>query len=295
MPVNAGPEFALAEKRYAQAKTKEQKIFAIEEMIKKAPKHKGSEHLLAQLRKRLARLKDEVESSGKGGGSSRFGFNLKKEGSAQVCIVGPTQVGKSSLLKSLTNAYVKVSNHPFTTKETKVGMMFYGDVPIQMIEIPSNFKPKFMSIVRTCDLIIVLLDATRDVTKQESNIRKMLSDKAINVKTIFVRNKRFVEKSKYLNISAADGFGLDKLKKIIWSNLGLIRVYTKSPNGKKEVPPVTMIPGSTVRDLTKDIHKDLLKGFKFARIFNETIYSGKKVGLDYVLYDLDIVEIHTEI
>lgn len=41
------------------------------------------------------------------------------------------------------------------------------------------------------------------------------------------------------------------------------------------------------------IHKDFMKNFKFARIFDSTRYSGKIVGLDYELKDRDVVEIHT--
>ncbi|MBI4894441.1 MAG: 50S ribosome-binding GTPase [Candidatus Aenigmarchaeota archaeon] len=293
MPVNAGPEYGIAERRFQEAKTKEQKIAALEEMIRTLPKHKGTDHMLAQLRKRLARLRDEAEAASKSGKST--GVGLRKEGAAQVCMIGPTQSGKSTLLNSLSNAQVKVSDHAFTTKKPNVGMMFYGDVPIQVIEIPSTFDAQYLSIARTCDLILVLLDSTQDVTKQEAAIKKLLDDKAITVQTIFVRNKRFVERSKYINVSAKDGFGLDGLKDLIWKKLNLIRVYTKSPNGKKQLPPVAMRPGSTVRQLTSNIHKEFLKTFMFARVFNETKYSGQKVGLDYVLKDMDVVEIHTEI
>jgi hypothetical protein len=293
MPVNAGPEYGVAERRFQEAKTKEQKIVALEEMIRTLPKHKGTDHMLAQLRKRLARLRDEAEAASKSGKSTSIG--LRKEGAAQVCMIGPTQSGKSTLLNSLSNAQVKVSDHAFTTKKPNVGMMFYGDVPIQVIEIPSTFDPQYLSIVRTCDLILVLLDSTQDVTKQEATIKRLLEEKAITVQTIFVRNKRFVERSKYINVSAKDGFGLDGLKNLIWKKLNLIRIYTKSPNGKKQLPPVAMKPGSNVRQLTANIHKEFLKTFMFARVFNETKYSGQKVGLDYVLKDLDVVEIHTEI
>ena len=292
MPINAGPEYAIAEKKFSNAKTKEQKIAALEEMIRVLPKHKGTDHLIAQLKKRISKLKDEVEA---GGNTGRSGFSLKKEGAAQVCIVGPTQVGKSSLLRAITNAFVKVSNTPYTTKEPKVGMMFYKDVPIQIIEIPSRFQPMYMSVVRTCDLVLVLLDATKDVVKQEQMIKKVFSDRVIKRKTIFVRNKRYVDRSKYLNISSEEHLGFDKLKDAIWKNLNLIRVYTKSPTGKKQLPPVAMKPGSTVKDLTEKIHKDFLKSFKFARIFNETRYTGKKVGMDYILHDMDVVEVHQDI
>jgi ribosome-interacting GTPase 1 len=293
MPTNLPTDWYLCEKKLLNARTREQKIELIQELISLTPRHKGTEHLIAQLRRRLARLKEEVEVARKSG--ARSIFSLGKEGAAQVCIIGPTQSGKSTLLNALTNAQAEVSDHPFTTKKPNVGMMFYNDVAIQIVEIPSTFEPQYVSIARTCDLLLVLFDSTYDVTKQEADIRKLLEDKAINVPVLFVRNKRFVERSKYTVISARDGFGLDRLKDIIWSNLGLIRVYTKSPNGEKKLPAVAMKPGSTVKDLAERIHKGFLKNFKFARVFNGTKFSGQKVGLDYVLKDGDVVEVHTEV
>jgi ribosome-interacting GTPase 1 len=69
-------------------------------------------------------------------------------------------------------------------------------------------------------------------------------------------------------------------------------VYTKEPGKPKAVPPIVLKPGSTVEDVAKRVHKDFLKNFKFARIFNDTKFSGQKVGLDYKLKNNDIVEIH---
>lgn len=95
-------------------------------------------------------------------------------------------------------------------------------------------------------------------------------------------------------IDAKSKTGLDELKEKIWRSLNLIKVYTKSPNKPKDAPALALEKDSTVEDLAREIHKDFLKTFKFARIFNSTKFSGKKVGLDYKLQDSDIVEIHTD-
>ena len=87
--------------------------------------------------------------------------------------------------------------------------------------------------------------------------------------------------------------GLEELKEKIWNNLDLIRVYTKSPGKPKVIPPITLPRGSTIRDVAENVHKDFINNFKFARIFNNTRFSGSSVGLDYKLNDLDVVEIHT--
>jgi hypothetical protein len=291
MPVNAGPEYFVAEKRYLEAKSKEEKIKALEEMIRLLPKHKSSEHVLAQLKHRLKKLKEEKTVKT----TAKPKFSIKKEGAAQVCVVGLTNSGKSSLLNSLTRVETEVGGYPFTTKEPVVGMMNYGDVQMQLIEIPSTFDSDFTSILQTCDLILILIDATGDVDKQTGELIKILDERKLGDKKIlFALNKCDVVKCNQLPISAKEGIGLEELKDSIWSRLDLIRVYTKSPGKPKMVPPVTLPRGATVKDVAKSIHKDFLKDFSFARIFDSTPFSGQKVGLDFKLKDLDIVEIHTK-
>ena len=289
MPINAGPEYFLAEKKYLQAKTREEKIAALQEMIKTLPKHKGTEKQLALLRKRLAKVKSQKSVKAK----SKPRFSIRKLGSAQVCILGLTNSGKSSLLKALTGKDVEIADYSYTTKEPTVGMMPFGDVQIQLIEIPSTFDSESMSLLHNCDGIVVLLDAENpDEQKKElTNILKQryLMDKKI----LFVVNKSDLEPgSKYIEISVKEKTGLEELKEKIWNNLDLIRVFTKSPGKPKVVPPITLRKGSSVRDVARIVHKDFLKNFKFARIFNDSKFSGSSVGLDYKLKDLDVVEIH---
>jgi uncharacterized protein len=278
MPVNATQEYFLAEKKYLEARTIEDRIKYLQEMIRTLPKHKSSENQLSELRRRLAKLKKEAATLRKV--STKPKFIIRKEGAAQVCIIGLTQSGKSTLLNSLTNANVEVGDHPYTTQIPQVGMMFVEDVPIQLIEIPSTFDPEALSLLHTCDEIIILIDKSKDIADQKLKLLKILKEnKVINKKYIFVMND-YTEK------------GLEKLKKNIWRNLGLIKVYTKEPGKPKALPPIVLKPGSTVEDVARRVHKDFLKNFKFARIFNDTKFSGQKVGLDYKLKNNDIVEIH---
>jgi hypothetical protein len=292
MPINAGAEYFVAEKKYSEAKTKEEKIAAMQEMIRALPKHKGTETQLALLKKRLANLKSQKSVKA----TAKQKFAIKKLGAAQVCILGLTNSGKSSLLKALTNVDVEIADYPYTTKEPKVAMMHFGDILIQLIEIPSTFDPEFMSLLYTCDEILVLLDATQDLEKQKAELNQILNErKLVYKKILFIVNKSDLKVLglKYLQISVKNKIGLDELKEDIWINLELIRVYTKSPGKPKVIPPVTLPKGSRVKDVAKIIHKDFLKDFKFARIFNDSRFSGSPVGLDYKLNDLDVIEIHT--
>jgi hypothetical protein len=290
--MNAGPEYYVAEKRFLEAKTRRDKIEALKEMIRTIPKHKGTENQLSLLRRRLARLKEQ--KSAKAG--SRPKFTIKKLGAAQVCILGLTKSGKSTLLSILTGKKVEVADYPYTTKEPEVGMMTFGDVQIQLIEIPSTFDPESMSLLYSCDEILVLFNAIENIDKQKEEILGILKERNLhNKKILFVVNKSDLSKGKtnYLEISAINKIGLEELKEKIWSKLSLIRVYTKPLGKPRIIPPITLPMRSTVRDVAENVHKDFLKDFKFARIFNNSKFSGTHVGLDYKLKDLDIVEIHT--
>lgn len=294
MPVNAGPEYFAAEKKYSEARTIEQKIDALHEMLRTVPKHKGTENLRADLRKRLSKLRKELVIERKK--SHKPSFVIRKEGSARISIIGLTNSGKSTLLNSLTNTDVDVAEYPYTTKKPQVGMMLYNDLQFQLIEIPSTFSPESLNLVQSSDLIIVLLDAEQDADKQKDELMKLLKENRLDdKKMIFVKNKSKVcgLDQSIVCIDAKSETGLDELKETIWKKLNLIKVYTKSPGNQKDVPALALGRRSTVKDLASEIHKDFIKTFKYARIFNSTKFSGRKVGLDYKLQDNDVVEIHT--
>jgi small GTP-binding protein len=290
MPVNAGPEYFKAEETYLSARTREEKIAALEEMIRKVPKHKGTQVLLRQLKKRLAKLKKETSVRAK----AKPKFVIRKEGAAQVCVFGLTNSGKSSLINVLTNADIEVGDYEYTTKLPRVGMMNHTGVGIQLVEIPSTFSPESMSVVRTCDLVLFVLDGTKDLKKQLEELTGVMEKSNLCKKKILIfANKSDEKKSdNIIQVSAKTGDGLRKLKREIWSRLDLMRIYTKSTKGDTADKPLTIKRGSTVRDVVKEVHKTMLKDFKFARVFNKTKHSGRKVGLEYELSDLDTVEIH---
>lgn len=256
MPINATTEYFRAEKRFMSAKTREEKISALEEMIRELPKHKGSENLLAQLKGRLAKLKREREKKGvrKSG--------ITKEGYAQVCIIGPTNTGKSTLLKKITGAEPEIEEHPFTTIEPQVGMMDYKGIKIQIVEIPALFKPEHMSIVRTCDAVVI--------TGSVNEMYKLLIDFGIDKKTLPV------------NISENP----ESIKEKIWRMLDMIIAYSKD---EKTLSPIALPKNSTIRNFAECIHKDFIKNFRFARLWRNGLI--KQVGLEYELENNDVIEI----
>lgn len=177
MPINASHEYVDAEKKYHLAETPQDKLKALEHMLRTAPAHKGAEVLRSELKNRLARMKSRLEKQQaiKGKGS---GITIKKEGSAQIAIISLTNAGKSMLLSKLTNAKPEIAEHEFTTTKIEMGIMDNGGVKIQTLEIPAVYKdfahkglgPSYFSVIRNVDLIVILLDLTKNVEEQKAII-----------------------------------------------------------------------------------------------------------------------------
>jgi hypothetical protein len=267
MPTNVTVGYVKAQERYLNAKTREEKIAALEEMLSTVPSHKGCENLRKELKQRLAKLRHQKKSK-----SARKSL-ITKEGDAQVCILGLTQSGKSTLLSKLTNAKPEMSEHPFTTTRPEIGTCEFEGVKIQMVEIPSNFKPMFMSIVQSSDGMILIYRNENELKE----LKNILSGFRISVPSVEVKQNESV----------------GKIKNDVWSILGLIRIYCKEPGKKPERKALVLREGSTVEDAAKNIHKDFLKYFRFARVWSKSVYPGQRVGLNYKLSDGDIIEIHT--
>ncbi|MBI2672135.1 TGS domain-containing protein [Candidatus Woesearchaeota archaeon] len=278
MPINAGYEYGIAESKYNKAKTPQEKLKALEEMLRTAPSHKGSERLRSSIKQKISKIKEQIESqSKKRGGHS---FTIKKEGAAQIDLVGTTMSGKSTFLNKITNANAKTSNFPFTTKKPEIGTMDYHGIKIQIIEVPAITKDFIMQekggiylgLIKQADLLVIF-------GKDKEEIKLVLEElKYNNVKVPYIV---------YDNAN-------DMVEKI-WNKLGLIKVSTKQPGKKADYPPIAFKKGVSVRDLAERIHKDFVKKFRFARIWGKKVkFPGQSVGLNYELNDNDIVEVHAK-
>ncbi len=265
MPANLPREWFLVEEQLREARTIEEKIKLLKKLISLTPKHKGTENLLAQLRKRLSKLKKEKESKAKRK-SRASELTIEKRGAAQICVIGLANSGKSALLKALTGKGIEVSEIPYTTKKPEVAMATYEDVQLQLIEIPSTFESYTFGILNNCDFIIALVDITQDIDYQKKFLEKLLKERNLLQKSLFVFSKIDLNK-KFKGISCFDKSSLKNLLDTIWRKLNLIRVYPKPVGKKPEEKPLTLPKGSTVRDFTKFIHKDFLKNFQVCENF----------------------------
>ncbi|MBO8174490.1 MAG: GTP-binding protein [Thermococcus sp.] len=190
MPTNVTAEYLAAEEEYRNARTIAEKIRALEKMYATVPKHKGTEKLRLQIKRRLAELRKELEkqqSLKKGGG---YSFSVKKEGAAQIVLAGLPNVGKSSLLRQLTGVDIDVASYPFTTVEPIPGMMKHKDVQIQVVEVPGlvegaalgkGMGTQLLAVIRNADAIAIVVDLSQDPLKQMEIVLKEFERAGIKV------------------------------------------------------------------------------------------------------------------
>jgi hypothetical protein len=325
MPTNLPPEYFNAEERYKEAATPQEKVARLEELISTVPKHKGTDKLRADLRKRLSKLKASAGSK-KGVGRHISEFSIPKEGAGQVVVVGPPNSGKSSLVTALTNASPEISAAPFTTWTPTPGMMEYDYVPIQLIDTPplhsSYVEPAFMDLLRRSDLLLLLLDIQSDPPTDlessltllaEYNIRPLgeSDDSEFNPRICYKEFLYAVNKydeddeeilailrelmgddPPILPISAVSGFNLEILSREIFERLNLMRIYSKPPGEDPDLTkPFVLEEGSTVEEFAAKVHRDFYDQLKSARIWGSGSFDGQIVSREQVLRDGDIVEL----
>jgi len=164
MPTNVTPEYRKAEEAFRKAVTIDEKVARLEDMIAVLPKHKGTDHLYADLKRKLSKLKTQIESSGRKGGGPTLGFS--REGAAQIILAGPPSCGKSSILAALTNASPEIGDYPFTTTQMQPGMVAYEDIQIQLVDGPpvtSDYMPAhLLGLVRGADAVLLVADLSAD-------------------------------------------------------------------------------------------------------------------------------------
>lgn len=162
MPANASYEFGVAQRKYDEAKTDEEKVIALQGMLSTAPTHKGSENLRRDISKRIADLKNKMEKRAAALKKTGHSVGIRKEGAGQVVIIGLANSGKSTFLTKFTNAKPVIAPYPFTTTKPEIGTLNYGGALIQLVELPSFLESKEManklfSIIRSADAIVFLV------------------------------------------------------------------------------------------------------------------------------------------
>ncbi len=325
MPANLPPQYFEAEKGFRSAKTPQEKIVALEEMLAIMPKHKGTDHLRAELRAKIAKL---TQSLGKKAATQRASTTIPKEGAAQMAVIGLPNAGKSQLVASLTNASPTVADYPFTTHTATPGMMEFENIQIQLIDTPplapQSIEFWLPPMLRRADALLIVVDLGDAPLAQMETILAQLENMGIGIinrqtgegepavlyqqKALIAGNKidlpqarpnYLALKEKYKDelpavaISAREGTGLEEMKLRLFQMLDIIRVYTRAPGGKPDfTEPIILPRGSTLADAAAQVHKDFLARLKFARVWGSGKHDGVMVKRDHVLQDGDIIELH---
>jgi ribosome-interacting GTPase 1 len=327
MPTNLPPEYFRADLKFREAESVQAKIEALEEMMSTIPKHKGTDKLRAELRRKISRLKEDQQKK-KGAGKHESEFHIEKEGAGRVILIGFENTGKSSIIAALTHATPKISEAPFTTWQPLPGMMEIEDVQIQLIDTPPLSKehpqPELFDLIRSSDLILVIVDLQATPFQHLEDSIKLLNQHKIipkewKEKTIDERRIEFIPALVIVNKDDNDKFdedfevfkeltetelplvpisvinkrNFDSLKKRIFESLGIIRIYSKPPGKEPDMTkPFILRKGNNIEDLAGKIHHDFIYNLKTARVWGKNVFDGQMVGRDHVLHDKDIVELH---
>jgi len=325
MPANLSPEYLEAERRFKAATTSEEKLAALEEMMATIPRHKGTEKMQADLKRRISKLRTEQARKP----VSRAGIihRMDKEGAGQVALVGPPNGGKSMLVRQLTHATPEVADYPFTTRVPLPGMMKFEDIQIQLVDLPPvhpDFPESWLyQIIRNADAALLVVDLSDpDILEDLETTLGQLAQAKVHVgagelpattgwlakKSLLAANKvdaggasgsleilkdLYGGRFEIFPISAETGQGLDELRRSVFDLLELVRVYTKAPGKKLEMTaPYILKRGSRLLDLAAHVHHDFLSQLKYARVWGHGRFEGQMVNRDYLLADKDVIELH---
>jgi len=324
VPANLPPEYFEVEKQYREAKDPADKIVALEGMLAVCPKHKGTDKLRADLRRRLSKLKCKDQTKQPTSRRDQE-YRIEREGAAQIVLIGPPNVGKSQLVAALTNASPEVADFFHTTRKPVPGMMPYENIQVQLIDTPpvtqEHTEPRLLDMIRRADMILLVVDVSTDPARQLEEVVAILENNHIapigpghqrragwTFKSVLVLANKSDDSSisedfhifrelvegdwPMLDVSATTGRNLELLKQTLFERLEIIRVYTKAPGKEPDrTAPFVLKKGSTVEDLAAKIHKEFLEKLKYARVWGKGVYDGQMIQRHYVLKDGDVVEL----
>ena len=251
MPANLTEE-AKAKWQVAQtAKNPREKLQAYQEFLSAIPKHKGNEHLRAQIKTKIAELKQEIIAQRGRRGGGRSLWSIEREGAAQVMIFGPTQSGKSSLLKSLTNAHVEASSYEYSTQRPTPGMLQYEDIQIQLVELPApqisadegqyEIQPGSTDLIRQCDGLLLIVDLTNEPLRQLQYLIASLESIRISTRKAPTRVDIIPEKGggeiRLAAVGSGDSLSHEQVTELLHSygiRSALVRIFGNATMGDVE-------------------------------------------------------------
>jgi len=184
MPTNVTPAYKKAEEAYRNAREPRERLDCLREMSRTIPKHKGTEHLQADIKTRIKQLSEELAGPKKGGRRSGPSHVVRPEGAAQLGLIGPPNAGKSSLHARLTGSHSDVGPYPYTTHLPVPGMLPYEDIHFQLVDLPpvsgDFMEPWLINTLQPADGVLLVVDISDpDSLEQVHTILERLAEKKV--------------------------------------------------------------------------------------------------------------------
>ncbi|HIE25933.1 TPA: TGS domain-containing protein [Candidatus Poribacteria bacterium] len=261
MPANLPPQYLKVRKEYELAKTVEEKIEALTEMLALIPKHKGTDKLRASLRANLSKLRKEEQKSRKAGRRTDE-YHIRRQGAGQVILLGAPNVGKSKILATLTNATPEVADYPFTTQKPIVGMMPFENIYVQLVDTPpvisDSIQPQIVENIRHTDLVLLVISLDSDDALEEiESVRSSLEQAHVKLTLEALEESKIEEYSE-------DELLLTRVKAMIVGNKSdsenaseRLEVLRELYAEEFSVIPISAETGDGLTQLKEQIYKSL--------------------------------------
>jgi ribosome-interacting GTPase 1 len=327
MPANLTPEYRAAEEEYRKAKDPQERLSCLEKMLSVIPKHKGTDKMQGDLKRKISRIKEGLQ---KKSGKKGFSVKVEREGAAQVVLVGAANSGKSALVEATTNAKTEVADYPISTRSPIPGMFPFENIQFQLVDLPpvnrDYMEPWVTDIIRNADSALWMVDAADpQIEKQVSEVTELLENKKIRlvgkdapvnrghepirrIRAVLVAAKmdlqetaaglswlqqRFEPGMQVLALSAMGDSDLTALARALFDLNQIIRVYSKTPGKDADRShPHILHQGDRLIDFARVVHKDFAENLRYAKAWGEGMFDGQRIQRDQELCDGFIVELH---
>ena len=300
--------FAQVAKRRLVGKEGRERVREVNALLSELPDYKNGPY--ADLRKSL--LAELEETRVRSSAVHRDSIAVRREGAAQIALVGPPNVGKSSVLQALSEIQIKTGDYPFTTLRPIPALTRIGGVLVQLVEIPGLIEGAnedrgggraLLGVLRSADAIVYCARAGADAEELRA-VRAEVALAGID-KPAFLAATRADEAPEgaierlatafpdlaVIPVSVIDEASLDAFREAVWRLTGLIRVRLRTA-GTTDPEPLALDPGATVEDVADWVHHDLAATFIGARVWGPSArFDGQRVGRDHAVRDGDVVEI----
>jgi hypothetical protein len=330
MPANLPPQYTKLEQEYRLEREPKKRLALLERMLAEIPKHKGTSHMVGELKHKISKLKSQIEAPQPHGASRQSSLDhIPREGAGQFALIGPPNSGKSSIVGAVTRATIEIAEWPYTTRKPVPGMAVWENVHIQLIDLPpiaeEHCEPYVFNIVRTADVAVLVISlGDDDLLSEYEYVLGRLHQAKILLRGLVDTDPQIPTALEKTTIVAATGIDLPGaatrlllLQDVIadrvpvwpvsapqqrglkdflggcFASLGLMRAYTKTPGHPADMEdPVLLTHGATVGDAARAIHKDFAEKLQFAKIWGKHTFDGQRVMADHIVEDGDILEFH---